>query len=137
MANEVDLTGSIALTKMVCVLMKKNGKDGKPIEGLFIPLDKNYLVKGDAAEDGSIPVYMDIRIKYKPDGDAYKQNGFISKTVNSAIYKKMTDEEKETSKQFTPILGSIKDWSNSNNAAADTGGVASPAVIEEDDDLPF
>ena len=137
MAEDKRLSGSIALTKLVHVRMKKKNKDGKEIVGLFIPLELNYLTEGEPGEDKSIPVYMPVNVVVKDEQDKYKQNGFISKTIDSKMWKAMTDEQKEASKAATPILGSIKDWSQQSNSAADAGGAAAAGTFEENDDLPF
>jgi hypothetical protein len=127
MSTEKDLTGSIALTKMVHVMMDAKGKSGK-VRGIFIPLDANMLTEKDKA------VYVPLRIKLKSEADQFGQNGFIAKTVDSAIYKGLDDAGKEEAKKLSPILGNIKDWSGSAN---DTSGAASTQVLNDDDDLPF
>lgn len=135
--SEKKLSGSLALTKLIHVRMKKKNKDGVEIEGLFIPIKANYLVEGAPADDKSIPVYMPIGAVVRDEQDKYGQNGFISKQLDTKDYKAMTDEQKADSKKYTPILGNVKDWSSSGSSNADTGGAVSSETIDENDDLPF
>ena len=124
------MTGSIALSKLQHVMMTKKGKKGK-VEGIFIPVDANFLTK---AKDGS-GLYMDVRVIYKPGGDDYDQNGFISQSVNSTLYKEAKDKVKEKMGK-TPILGSIKNWDAPSKGGNDNSGSAG-APVDENDDLPF
>lgn len=128
MSTEKKLSGSIALTKLQHVIMEKKGKSGM-IKGLFIPIEANLLHEKDGA------VYMAVNVNFKPEQDKYGQNGFISKTTESSIWKELSDDQKEEAKKLSPILGNIKDWSGNNSN--DTAGAASSEVVTEDDDLPF
>lgn len=125
---EKKLTGSIALTKLIHVMMEKKGKNGM-VKGLFIPLEQNLLTEKDGA------VYMPVNIVYKSEQDQYKQNGFIAKTTDSKIWKDLDDVGKENAKKLSPILGNIKDWSSLS--ADDNSGSASEQTLTEEDDLPF
>lgn len=127
MSTDRDLSGSIALTKLVHVMMDAKGKNG-PVRGIFIPIQANLLTEKDGA------VYMGVKVKTKSEADNYGQHGFISKTTDSKIWKELDDAGKEEAKKLSPILGNIKDWEGSSN---DTAGAASSTVMKEDDDLPF
>lgn len=127
MSTEKKLSGSIALTKLQHVIMEKKGKTGM-VRGLFIPIDANLLVEKDGA------VYMSVNVNYKSEQDTYGQNGFISKTTDSKIWKDLDEAGKENAKKLSPILGNIKDWEGSSN---DTSGAAVSGVVDEEDDLPF
>ncbi|WP_114937535.1 hypothetical protein [Mucilaginibacter endophyticus] len=129
MNTDKDLSGSIALTKLTHVLMDAKGKGGKPVRGIFIPIDVNMLVEKDKA------VYMAVKVKVKSEADQFGQNGFIAKTTDSSIWKGLTEDQKEEAKKLSPILGNIKDFSA--GTANDTSGAAAPNVVSEDDDLPF
>jgi hypothetical protein len=140
--SEKRLSGSIALSKLVHVRMNKKGKPGpngeeRLVEGIFIPLEANFLTKGEPNEDKTVPIYMSINVVVKDEQDKYKQNGFISKSVDSKLWKTLTDDQKEESKKASPILGSIKDWSASAGSTADSQGAASTETFDENDDLPF
>ena len=129
MSTEKKLSGSIALTKLQHVIMEKKGKSGM-IRGLFIPINANLLTEKDGA------VYMPVNVNFKPEADQYGQNGFISKTIDSKIWKDLDEAGKEDAKKLSPILGNIKDWSGSS--ASDASGAASaPVNADDDDDLPF
>jgi len=122
-------SGSIALSKLVHVIQKKKGKSGK-IDCIVIPIDQNYLVRG---KDNAI--YLPLRVITKVEEDQYGQHGFISQSVDSAVYKAANDELKEELKKL-PILGNIKDFSGAGSGN-DTSGAAAQEILEEDDDLPF
>ena len=128
MSTEKKLSGSIALTKLKHVIMEKKGQSGM-IRGLFIPIDANLLVEKDNA------VYMQVNVNFKPEADKYGQNGFISKTTDSKIWKELDEAGKEEAKKLSPILGNIKDWSGSSSN--DNSGAVTAEVIDDDDDLPF
>lgn len=129
MSTDKDLSGSIALTKLVHVMMDKKGKDGNLVRGIFIPINANMLVEKDKA------VYMGIKVKVKSEADQFGQNGFIAKTTDSSIWKTLDEAGKEEAKKISPILGNIKDFAA--GSANDAAGAASPNVVSEDDDLPF
>ena len=127
MSEDRKLSGSIALTKLVHVMMDAKGKSG-PVRGIFIPLEANLLVEKDKA------VYLPVNVNFKSEQDTYGQNGFISKTTDSKIWKTLDEEGKKKAQELSPILGNIKDWSATSN---DNAGAASPEVLEEEDELPF
>lgn len=126
--SDKKLSGSIALTKLQHVIMEKKGKTGM-VRGLFIPIDANLLLEKDGA------VYMSVNVNVKSEQDKYGQNGFISKTTDTKIWKELDDAGKEAAKELSPILGNIKDWEGSS--ANDTAGAASATTLSEDDSLPF
>lgn len=126
--SDKKLSGSIALTKLKHVIMEKKGTSGM-IKGLFIPIDANLLLEKDGA------VYMSVNVNVKSEQDKYGQNGFISKTTDTKIWKELDDAGKEAAKELSPILGNIKDWEGSGSN--DTAGAAVAGVVKEEDDLPF
>ena len=131
------LSGSIALTKLKHVRMNGKGKGGKVIPGIFIPIEANKLIEGKPTEDGSIAVYVPIRVLYNEEQDKNGQNGFIAKSVSTDEYKAAkTDAEKEALKEYQPILGNVKEFTQ-NSTTQDTAGAASSDVFDPDDDLPF
>lgn len=122
-------TGSIALSKLEHVRMKMKGKKGK-VDCIVIPIDKNFLTKGD---EGA--VYLNLRLRTTADQDKYGQNGFIAHSADSKMYKEAKDKDKEKMSSL-PILGNIKNWdSGSASSSNDAGG--SKGEIDETDDLPF
>lgn len=122
-------SGSIALTKLVHVVMKKKNKKGKEIKGLFIPIKENHLVEG---KEGAI--YMALSVVTKTPQDDFGQNGFIAQNGGKK-WSEASEKEKEQYKAL-PILGNIKDFEDSKGTSSnDTSG--SKGEIDEDDDLPF
>jgi len=126
--SKTNYSGSIALTKLVSVEMTKNGKDGQPVKGIFIPYKKNYITEKDGA------AYLNINVVLHEMPDKYGQDGFISHKLDSETYKAMGKEAVEALK--LPILGNFRNFSAGGNAN-DSAGKASEAVIDESDDLPW
>lgn len=125
-------SGSLALTKLKHVVMEGKGKDGA-VKGLFIPLAANLLTIDDNGN-----VYMPVSVVTKEEQDQYKQNGFISKSLDTKQYKDATPEQREEWKPLLPILGSIKDFSG-GTANDNSGQAGEPSKVydPEKDDLPF
>jgi hypothetical protein len=121
-------SGSIALTKLVHVIMTKKNKKGDKIKGLFIPIKENCLVEGK--EDA---VYLALSVVTKTPQDDFGQNGFIAQNGNKK-WSECSEKEKEKFKAL-PILGNIKDFEDHQGSANDTSG--KKGDIDEDDDLPF
>lgn len=134
MSEVKKMSASMALTKLVHVKMNVKGKNG-PTLGLFIPLAANMLELHDANDINSA-VYMDLNIHIKPETDDKGQDGFITKTTSSKIWKTLDEAGKEEAKKLSPILGNIKDWSRSGGGN-DTAGAAQEGPADEHDDLPF
>jgi hypothetical protein len=127
--SDRSLSGSIALTKLQHVVMEKKGKSGM-IKGLFVPLDANMLSIDDKGA-----VYMPVNVKVRSEADQYGQHGFVSKTIDSKIYKTLDEAGKAKAKELSPILGNIKDFNiGSSN---DNDGAMASGVVSEEDDLPF
>lgn len=134
------LSGSLALTKLKHVKMNANGKSGK-VEGIFIPIKANYLVKGKVQKDeqgndiaGSEPIYMPVDIVIFNERDQRGQDGMIPQKLGSEDYKKLVKEDGQEIN--LPILGNVKNFSNStpNENTGDEGGGKS---FEPEDDLPW
>lgn len=128
MAIKQSLSGSLVLTKLKHVLMTKKGKDGQPVEGIFIPIEVNKLLKKEKA------VYMNCSVAIKDEPDQYDQIAFMQQR-SSKPWKDMSDEEKEESKQL-PYLGNFRDFQYSSNDdnSGDAGG---GETFDEEDSLPF
>src|SRR5690606_14296758 len=112
------------LTKLQHVILEKKGKSGM-VKGLFIPLDANLLSEKEGA------VYMAGNVVVRDEQDKYGQNGFISKTTDSKVWKELDEAGKEEAKKLSPILGNIKDFGQ--GSANDTSGAASSAPVGDDD----
>ena len=127
--SQKNYSGSLALTKLIHVRMEVKGKSGKMVKGIFIPVEENYLVEGKENA-----LYMPIRAIVKDTQDDRGQNGFISQSVDTKVYKEATDAQKETFKKM-PILGNLKDFSEGGN---DNAGQKSDQIFTpQSDDLPF
>lgn len=134
MSQDKFLTGSVELTKLICVKTTRKGKDGKDVVGLFIPLELNHIEEIVKKEEGKEDVatgryILNVRVNYKPEPNTYGQNGFIAKSLPTEIYK-ANKEDKEFLNKNQPILGNIKEWTSIDNTEP-------PVTVDEDDSLPF
>lgn len=137
-----NLSGSIALSKVKHVLMTCKGKSGD-VKGMFIPFEANKLdvIEKPAAEGkpAETQIYMPVRVHIKDEDDQNGQIGFVSKSLNSKDYKALGtgDKAKEAAKEFTPILGSLKDFSNAADQGATEGNKGDGKAFDPSDDVPF
>jgi len=146
-----NLSGSLALSKIKHVLMEVKGKpneDGseRMIKGMFIPFEANKLVvvekkEGEDAEAKVVEtqVYMPVRVIVKDEMDEYKQHGFISKSLDSKDYKALGtgDAAQAAAKEFTPILGSIKEFENTGDSQDSAGNATQGETFTPSDEVPF
>jgi hypothetical protein len=141
------LNGTIALDRLITVMMTKKNKAGEAIEGIFMPLEINKLEKVSYETQGGTvnEIQLPIRVIVKETSDAKGQDGFIAKAIGSKTYKAASSAEQELfkdynnedTKKLTPILGNIKDFSG-GGAKENNSQMASAEVVDADeDDLPF
>lgn len=104
------------------VVRKEKRKDGSEVECLIIPIDANYLYRG---EKGLYADITAIEPKTAPK-EGYLDSHFLKLSLPKEVYEKLTDDERKA----TPIIGNMRPWvSNSNEP---------PIVVQnEEDDLPF
>jgi hypothetical protein len=91
------------------------------VECLIIPLESNYLFKGEKG------VYLDLtafELKEKKENKTH----LIKQTIPKDIFKAMTDEQKKA----TPILGDVSIWEHQ-----DSEPVSDLTTLPENSDLPF
>lgn len=87
-----------------------NDEQGHPVEGVFIPIQANNLIKGNKG------VYCELRA-FQMREPRVSENGKFTDThilkvaVPKEIYDKMSDEERQSG----PIVGSVNSY-NSDNA---------------------
>ena len=117
--------GSLALTKLKsAIITTKKGN-----RAIVLPIDDNFLVEKDGA------VYLPFSMLAKEEQDQYGQNGFISQSVSSDVYKELgKDKVKELG---LPILGNFKHFANNANDSAGATVINHATDPEDDDDLPF
>jgi len=136
-----NLSGSIALSKIKHVLMTCKGKNGD-VKGMFIPFEANKLQiieKKEGDKVVEVQVYMPARVHIKDTEDQNGQIGFISKSLDSKDYKALGtgDEAKKAAQEFTPILGSLKDFSGAGSSNDSAGNEAGGQTFDPSDDIPF
>jgi len=117
MAN---LNIKLNLQNLKCACRFEKSKSGL-VECLIIPLESNYLFKGEKG------VYLDLTaFELKEAKD--KKTHLIKQQLPKEVFKAMTDEEKKA----TPILGDVTTWEHTEAAP-----VSNLTPLPEGDDLPF
>lgn len=124
-------SGSLALTKLRHKIIHVKSQNNGDIPGIFIPMDRNHLVKG---KNGAF--YLPIRVITHDEADKYGQHGFVAQSVDSATWKQASDQERETFK-LLPILGNIKDFDASGNDVSGAMDDIPDQTIDDSDDLPY
>jgi len=121
------ITGSINLAALKYVNMEKKGKDGKPLKGMFIPLEANYL-----QEHSSGGVYLNIV------GFEMKEvKDYATHIVKQSFSKKERELMEEEILKNLPILGNLKTNSGPVSGADNNAANGDVFDSETDDDLPF
>ena len=117
MAN---LNVKINLQNLKCACRFEKSKSGL-VECLIIPLESNYLFKGEKG------VYLDLTaFELKEIKD--KRTHLLKQQLPKEVFKAMSDEEKRN----TPILGDVSTWEHTEAAP-----VSDLKTLDENSDLPF
>jgi hypothetical protein len=117
MAN---LNIKINLQNLKCACRFEKSKSGL-VECLIIPLESNYLFKGEKG------VYLDLTaFELKEIKD--KRTHLLKQQLPKEVFKAMSDEEKRN----TPILGDVSTWEHQ-----ETAPVSDLKTLDENSDLPF
>ena len=114
--------GKINLSKLTSVLTTRKGKDGKEVEGIFIPIEHNHLFKSDKGN-----VYLDL-IAFEIKNQQYDDTHVVKQSLPKEVREGMTEEEKNNQ----PILGGLNTNLSSGGSSEET-----QEAVGEDDDLPF
>jgi len=115
-----NLNIKLNLQNLHCACRFEKGVAG-PVECLIIPLEKNYLFKGEKG------VYLDLtafELREKKENKTH----LIKQTIPKEIFKAMTDEQKKA----TPILGDVSTWEHTEAEPK-----SDLTTMEEGSDLPF
>ena len=115
-----NLSIKLNLQNLHCACRFEKGVAG-PVECLIIPLEKNYLFKGEKG------IYLDLsafELKEKKDNRTH----LIKQQLPKDVFKAMTDEQKRD----TPILGDVTTWEHK-----DADPVSSSETLSEGSDLPW
>lgn len=117
MAN---LSIKLNLQNLKCACRFEKSKSGL-VECLIIPIEQNYLFKGEKG------IYLDLaafELKEKKD----KKTHLIKQQLPKEVFQEMTDEEKKN----TPILGDVTTWEFTESEP-----VSNSDTLPADSDLPF
>lgn len=115
-----NLSIKLNLQNLHCACRFEKGVAG-PVECLIIPLEKNYLFKGEKG------IYLDLtafELKEKKDN----QTHLIKQQLPKEVFKAMTDEQKKS----TPIMGNVSTWEHMESEP-----VSDVTTLDEGSDLPF
>lgn len=117
------------LAKFPHVLMKKKGKSGKEIEGIFIPIENARLFKSDKGN-----VFLDVvGFEIKNPKEGQDDTHILKQSLSKDERDKMSEEEK----QAMPIIGNAR-VSSYNGEGSPTGNAELGKTFSaDDDDLPF
>ncbi len=119
----------INLAAFVHVVSKMKNKEGKEIEGIFIPLEKNHIFRGTKG------MYVDfVAFPIKNKQADIKDTHIVKQSFSKEIREAMTKEQQESQ----PIFGNMIDWNYAGTSNEDTT-IANdqPALPSEENDLPF
>lgn len=103
------------------VVRKMKNKAGQSIECVILPVEGNYMFKGDKG------LYVDITAIAVKD-PKFDDTHILKQGLPKEVYEKLTDEQKKS----TPIFGNMGPWKIGKNEApinTDSG--------DDSDDLPF
>ena len=111
------------LTQFASVLKPIAGKDGKLIDCIVLPIEKNHFFKGEKG------VYVDmIGFERKTKLEGSKDTHSIKQSFSKEYLESLTQDEKNG----LPFLGSLIVWDEN------TGTSEKPPVVQDEkDDLPF
>jgi hypothetical protein len=121
------INGSINLAALKYVIMEKKGKEGKPLKGMFIPIEANRL-----QEHSSGGIYLNVvAFEMKDPKD------WATHIVKQSFTKKEREAMGEDELSSLPILGNIK-VSDGTPPAQDNNAAPGEVVdADGDSDLPF
>ena len=115
-----NLNIKLNLQNLHCACRFEKGQSGM-VECLIIPIEKNYLFKGEKG------IYLDLTaFELKEPKD--KRTHLVKQQLPKEVFKAMSDEEKRD----TPILGDVTPFEFQESEP-----VSSSDPINPDDDLPF
>ena len=121
---------SLDLLKLQNAFVKKfKSKSGQEVECVVIPIDQNYLVRGEKG------LYLNADTVIRDDEDQYGNVGFVVHKAPSNQWKAASQEEKDKMNELN-ILGNLKDFS-SKQAATSKWSEPMDASDNGADDLPF
>ncbi len=110
------------LTQFASVIKPMTGKDGKSVDCVVLPIDKNHFFRGEKG------VYVDIiafELKQKKEG--IKDTHSLKQSFPKDYLEKLSQDEKNA----LPFLGGLIVWDES------PASEKAPVVQNENDDLPF
>lgn len=119
------------LTKFKHVVRDINGKHGKKLKCLVLPLDENNFFEGEKG------IYVDMTAIQlnNPKADS-RDTHLLKQNLPKELFEIMSVEEK----QAMPILGNAIDWEQVDSQRNVSNSFSDSAVDqyqEDQDDLPF
>jgi hypothetical protein len=109
----------INLSNLKSVTQWQKGESG-PVECLIIPIDENYLYRGNKG------LYLDLTaFEVRNPKEGMKDTHILKQSLPKEVYETLTDEEKKA----MPIMG--------NAMVVEVQGSSMPPALKEDDTLPY
>lgn len=126
MAN---ISGRIALTGLIHGIKKIKGNSGEEVECLVIPIDKNYLYRGEKA------IYLDFQgFEFKNEKENSKDTHIVKQSFPKEYFNSLTDEQKKA----IPPLGNLTYWGKKEPKPNVSDEVQNAEFPDNpDNDLPF
>ncbi len=119
------IKGSMNLAALKHVVMEKTGKEGKPVKGIFVPLDANSIQQH---ENGGM--YLNV-VAFPMRESKEWATHIVKQSLKKEVREAMSEEEK----QAVPILGNLKVADSTPQAQNNDAGEG--RVYDEDSGLPF
>ena len=122
-----NISSKINLGALICQIKNVEGKGGKPVKCIIIPIEANHLFEGK-----NDAVYLDT-IGFPLANSTGKDTHLIKQSLPKDVQDKMSDADKRA----MPILGNHIDWDNGSSSAPAPKTKAASTSKSKDDEPPF
>lgn len=102
MAN---ISAKINLRQLKSHVTTMKSKSGKPVEVLILPIDENFLFRGEKGLYLDLQAY-ELKKERTPYSKESKETHIIKQSIPKNIFDTFTDDEKNA----LPILGNMTVW---------------------------
>lgn len=123
---------NINLQQLKHAVREMNGKHGKKIKCLVLPIDENNFIEGEKGTYINLRAY-EIKNKKTDSKDTH----ILKQSFSKEIFDIMSEEERRA----LPILGNATHWERRepepNTSDSFSGSAVDQYMNEEEDDLPF
>ena len=124
MAKIVTYRGSVDLTKLKHETIIRNGK-----KCIVIPVEENPAIFFKVKEDNTKVINLDVEVRPTPNNQ-YGNSHYIRLSVGKESRQKYGISNDQL-KEYTPIVGNLKEFTFDDNTAAGAPAAAAPAAAPE------